>query len=258
MRHVDDINVTAEVEKLRLHYGQLSKKKKEEIDKKKELCENGQPSKRQMDLYEEGRRKLLIERSKEEESLHVSEESLSKRDPTPIPICDRLYEQGMNKVMAEKKAEMQAEEAVRGRDSSRDKRNLSESAICNRLYEQGMNKLMAEKLAEKKAEDAKQREAANRRHPSNIPICDRLYEQGMTKITTEKEKAARVSGSTPRRFRSRPSSASDDNIFDRLYNTPTKRFNRAGGSKQQERTVSSIDKIKTPRTRDSSPMPYVS
>jgi hypothetical protein len=224
--------VATQVEQLRLHYDHLNRKKKEKEDRK---LAGSEPSKRQLDMYEEGKRKLLLERSNTNDKQNIEKfgelryssstassggpshgganspsGAFKRRDPSPIPICDRLYDQGMAKVMAEKKAERLLAEKEETRRKSLQTRDPSPIPICDRLYEQGINKVMAEKeaakrnqLQEGKGKRGSKTNSKRRgsRNPSPmIPICDRLYEQGMAK---KKEKERRSTNKS-----TRPDSAS--------------------------------------------------
>jgi hypothetical protein len=204
---VSDATPAADIEQLRLCYDRL-RKKKEQQEKLKLIAKD--PSVRQMELYEEGKKKLMIERSKEDSARDDSSTG-QRRDPTPIPICDRLYDEGMAKVMAEKEAEKEAEERLKR--SSQTSRNPSPIPICDRLYREGIAKEMTKLLVEKEAEERSKRSSSSSRNPSPIPICDRLYEEGMTKLLTEK--VAHQKEMKPRR-RSRHS-ISPMPICDRLY-----------------------------------------
>ena len=66
------------------------------------------------------------------------------RSPSPIPICNRLYEEGMNKLMAEKMARKQ--ELL---NSRRPKQPVAPIPICDRLYQEGLVKIRAEKAKQK-------------------------------------------------------------------------------------------------------------
>jgi hypothetical protein len=187
------------VEQLRRHYDHLSKKKREISQRR---MNNITPTKRQIHLFEEGTRKLQMERCKQEESENRDNiNASSSRNPSPIPICDRLYEEGMHKVFAEKMALEKKREHTRRQGSSRS-RNPSPIPICNRLYEQGMHKKMAEKLADTNKETGTKSSlgtSQNRRRYSisPIPICDRLYEQGMmTKLKTSGKERLRLNDSS--------------------------------------------------------------
>ncbi len=193
------IDVTAEVQKLRLHYDQLVKTKEQ---KKEQMRKNAEtPSKRSNDLYEMGKTKLLYERaaleageqqSQEHMSTHSSSDGSDFRYPTPktrsmspnpICICDRLYDKGMAKVMAEKmvQEERREKEEARCGSSTLRVRNPSPIPICDRLYEQGMTKVMSGKMAELKKWEERQEIENRNDDPSPIPVCDRLYKEGMNK-----------------------------------------------------------------------------
>lgn len=180
MKPESSIDINAEVEKLRIQYEALSKKKKEEEERRRAKVRDATST--QMRLYEEGKLKLLTERSKEIQS--VRDSSASRRHPSPIPICERLYEEGMNKLTAEKMAEKKLEEKEQLRQLKL--RNPTPSPICERLYEEGMQKVLSEKMemARKEASNSRRRRSA----PSPIPICNRLYEEGLAKLKAEKEK----------------------------------------------------------------------
>mmetsp|Transcript_3793 Transcript_3793/g.4648 ORF Transcript_3793/g.4648 Transcript_3793/m.4648 type:complete len:162 (+) Transcript_3793:73-558(+) len=135
------IDVAVELERLRLLYDDFIKRKEKE-QRRRTTCRG--PTKRQKELYEEGRIKLLCERIQELEEVTRSE-TASRKPPSPIPICNRLYEKGMEKIKSEKEkmAEKREEEE---RNSSTQKRGLvTPIPICDRLYEEGMNKLFAER-----------------------------------------------------------------------------------------------------------------
>jgi hypothetical protein len=165
------INITTEVEQLRLQYdGLMEQRKKKEAEgklKHQELL----PNRTQIRLYEEGKMKLMIQRSK---LTGLRNDDTSRRDPAPIAICERLYEEGMNKLIAEKMAEKRQEEEEISR--SLRTRDPSPIPICDRLYAEGMNKVMGEK--KRMASNSKRR---SMRSVSPIPICDRLYAEGMMK-----------------------------------------------------------------------------
>ena len=167
-----DVDVAAEVEQLRKRYEHLSMKKKQEEIRKATATD---ASNTQLRLYEEGKKKLLIERIRSHTD--ARDNSNSRRNPSPIPICDRLYEEGMSKVIAEKIVEKEREQQIAMLSSPRT-RNPSPIPICDRLYEEGMNKVKASRPLERDTSPL-----GHRRHSvSPIPICDRLYEQGMAKL----------------------------------------------------------------------------
>lgn len=169
-----DVNVAAEVEQLRLHYDRLRlKKQKQEIRK----SAVGDATDVQQRLYEEGTKKLLVERIKEQSERRDA--SSSRRNPSPIPICDRLYEEGMSKVMADKMAESRKLEE---QEASNRSRKPSPIPICDRLYEEGMNKVRAGRSTQRDASSTRRR----RKSASPIPICDRLYNEGMAKMKSGK------------------------------------------------------------------------
>lgn len=179
----EEIDVASEVMQLRQYYDILNTKRKKEEEGRKKVRD---PTKGQLRLYEEGKRKLIAERFKPMEDDRNAPTVGRTRSPSPIPICDRLYEEGMNKVAAEKMAEKRQQEELEGRQFR--PRNPSPIPICDRLYEEGMNKVMAEKMARKV-------ESLSLRRPkqpvASIPICDRLYHEGLIKIRAEKEKQRR-------------------------------------------------------------------
>ena len=133
------IDLEAEVEQLRQCYDELLKNKRKDEQRKFDC----KASKRQIHLYEQGKKKLLVLRSKErDEAESRDDREWDCSDPSPIPICDRLYKQGMAKVMAEKQIERKKIEEEKKRQLliSGKGRNPSSIAICDRLYEQGMSK----------------------------------------------------------------------------------------------------------------------
>jgi len=230
-----------EVEQLRIQYDLLCKKKQAQQTRK---MRNTTPTNAQVRLYEEGRRKLQIERSRNDRDTRNT--SLSKRDASPIPVCNRLYEQGMNKVLAEKLPSTTPN--VRARSHRRcSSRNPSPIPVCNRLYEEGMHKLRpGTKDPVKRAEGSKSR---RRYSVSPLPICDRLYEEGMAKKTERKGKIA-------------PNGSSDSSTKTLSYATskthgtssPTSLYSTEHSS--QGYLNKEIITMPSPHTRDPSPLPH--
>lgn len=134
------IDIARELELLRLQYDELCMRKKEE-ERKRTICRG--PTKRQMELYEEGRFRLLLENIKRLEDAEPHDEVVSRRPPASIPICDRLYKKGMTKILSVKMAEKREQEKMRA--SSENRRPANPIPICDRLYEEGMNKIFADK-----------------------------------------------------------------------------------------------------------------
>lgn len=167
-----DVDVAAEVEQLRQRYEHLSMIKKQEEVRKATATD---ASNTQLRLYEEGKKKLLVERIRSHTD--ARDQSNSRRNPSPIPICDRLYEEGMSKVIAEKIAEREKEEQMAMLNAPRT-RDPSPIPICDRLYEEGMNKVKASRPLERDSSPLRHK----RYSVSPIPICDRLYEEGMAKL----------------------------------------------------------------------------
>ncbi len=78
-------------------YDFLVQRKKNERKETRKKTLRG-PTVKQKSWYEEGWRKLRLERSKEEEQKNKP----PKTSATPAKVCDRLYEQGMMKIYSEK------------------------------------------------------------------------------------------------------------------------------------------------------------
>lgn len=166
------VDVSAEVEQLRKRYDDLSMRKEKEEIRRSTAIDATDVQRR---LYEEGRIKLISERTKEVAG-SSDRSNVRTRDPLPISVCNRLYEEGMSKVSAEKEVERQKAKEMEA--SLRLSRNPSPIPVCDRLYEEGMSKVRAGRSTK--------REGSGTRRPrqsiSPFPICDRLYEQGMAKL----------------------------------------------------------------------------
>ncbi len=204
------IDVATEVAQLRLHYYDELRGKKEEEEKRRIISSTRGPTKRQMQLYEEGTVKLLLKKIKDleaEESADRRNDSAPRRPPTPIPICDRLYEQGMAKVNAEKMAQKKAEEMLNS-STTRRKQSISPIPICDRLYQEGMNKIVAEK--EKKKSRYLNNSSLNPR-PSSASEKKKRYSPPALRHKRENEHNPNtkvLSSSPPRRIRNRSPSSS--------------------------------------------------
>lgn len=175
------IDMTAEVQKLRLRYDELVKTKELQEEQKRKNAVT--PSKRSIDLYEMGKTKLLVQNI---ETSSNSSHSPKTRNasPTPISICNRLYSKGMTKVMAERmteEAQREEQEAREKRSMSR-RRNPSPIPVCDRLYERGMTKVMEKMSTVRKLEETQEVGRGEKNiEPTHIPVCDRLYKEAMDK-----------------------------------------------------------------------------
>lgn len=230
-----EIDVAAEVGQLRMQYDLLCKKKRvQEIRKLRNIT----PTKTQMRLYEEGRRKILTERSRT--GRDTRDNSSTRRGASPIPVCNRLYKDGMNKLQAEKMTERKMEElkAQRQRSTLRDPPPIP---VCDRLYEEGMHKVMSGKTAQAEAEFRPRRRYSS---ASPMPICDRLYEQGMTKKKERKNNIA-----SNRSCDSTKGSSDYSTSKTRASSGTDSTANSSEGFMGTEITMSS------PRTRNPSPLP---
>ena len=189
MRPSAAFDVNSEITKLRDQFNTLNKKKHDEEIRRRTKAMNASISSTQMRLYKEGVTKQMSLREKElNESRDAQDNTF---DPVPIPVCDRLYEEGKKKKMTQQWEEHQLEEAAKLKLEEEEKlkrlRLKTPSQICDRLYDDAMTKQIKQQLEEQKLEEAQKLKELKLKNPSSIPICDRLYREGMQKQKSQLE-----------------------------------------------------------------------
>ena len=174
------INVTSELENLRRHYAELQHKKQELKGKAMKRAIHGKVSETQIRLYKEGVHKISTLKIREEEQLEKAIDrggTVHSRNPSPSPVCDRLYEQGM----LHKK---DREERTQPPSPCSSRRKVTSSPVCDRLYIDGLAKIKARRSSSTQKNDMnsssdRKHTPLSRRRSNSI---DRLYQQGVEKI----------------------------------------------------------------------------
>lgn len=208
------VDVGSELEKLRRHYADLQREKQEGKQRAAERAMSARPTPTQLRLYQKGVDRISTQKMEEEIEKNFDPFTVEVRDASPLPICDRLYEEGMVKKLQAWEQEQEQLNEAHARTTA--KGRATSSPICDRLYEQGIAKVRKEK--EQEMQRSRTRASRNTspsiRSSSPNATCDRLYNEGLKKIrSTSKSKLG-----TPRNSRSRPTRNVSPNVTcDRLY-----------------------------------------
>ena len=177
-----EIDVASELAKLRALHAKFQDEKKLKEKKNVDMSMKARPSEAQLRLYREGVNKMNALKM-DEEFVKAHDQFTPKvpvRYASPSPICERLYAEGMAKVLSKREYE-------RKQQASASRRKATCSPVCDRLYQEGLEKVKAHNNASRSRINS----ARSIRSASPNPTCDRLYEHGKAKLRSTSQTRGR-------------------------------------------------------------------